>query len=236
MGRPDILWRPTWNEGEAPERFSAFDGTRAVGRIYRKRRSSAARNGFGLVLTLWRQVAARAGEKLCGSLRYGIWRTGTTMGVSPPAGPGGIVGGLDDGPGRRVRLYGNLRGGCPLILSAARTDPHTLSPCGQAEASLKLDLAFASREPLVDYVVDSSATATASLNDSLVVVGRPRGVTTLTVRVRFGETLAKTIALLRSPEDPIGSLFEARLVGSPGRATFLETVRSPRHGDRRSAM
>ena len=36
MGRPDILWRPTWNEGEAPEHFSAFDGTRAVGRIYPK--------------------------------------------------------------------------------------------------------------------------------------------------------------------------------------------------------
>ena len=34
--KPDILWRLTWNDGEAPEHFSAFDNTRAVGRIYPK--------------------------------------------------------------------------------------------------------------------------------------------------------------------------------------------------------
>ena len=97
MGRPDILWRPTWNEGEAPEHFSAFDGTRAVGRIYPKETLIGGKEWlwFGADAMATGRCASRREAML--QLETGIWRTGTNDTESNPlAGPGGIVGGLDE--------------------------------------------------------------------------------------------------------------------------------------------
>ena len=86
MSRTDILWRPTWNEGTAPEPFSAFDGSRAVGRIY-PTVTQVSGNEW-----LWFAADAHATGR-CSSrleammqLGLGILPTGTSWGVSEPAG------------------------------------------------------------------------------------------------------------------------------------------------------